>query len=107
IGPAAQIWIAAPAEVMRYVIVKGSIAIDGISLTVNQVSETAFEVTLIPHTRLSTTLDRKPAGARVNLESDVIGKYVERLLAARVAGLPAGTASGLTLDFLKEHGFAD
>ncbi|HJZ83592.1 MAG TPA: riboflavin synthase [Polyangia bacterium] len=105
IGPAAQIWITAPPEVMRYVILKGSVAVDGISLTINQATETAFEVTLVPHTRQATTLDRKPPGARVNLEADVIGKYVERLLAARAAGLPGG--GGVTLALLKEHGFAD
>jgi riboflavin synthase len=104
IGPAMQVWIGAPPEVMRYVIVKGSIAVDGISLTVNQVSETAFEVTLIPHTRDATTLDRKPVGGRVNLEADMIGKYVERLLGTRAGGPPAG---GLDLATLREHGFAD
>jgi riboflavin synthase len=103
IGPAVQIWIQAPSEVLRYVVVKGSIAVDGISLTVNQVAADAFEVTLIPHTRTTTTLDGKPVGAAVNLESDIIGKYVERLLGPRAGG----PASGITLDRLKECGFAD
>jgi riboflavin synthase len=102
--PAVELWIAAPPEIMRYIIVKGSIAVDGISLTVNRATETAFCVTLIPHTLAATTLDRKPAGARVNLEADLIGKYVERLFEARAAGFPPG---GLSLDKLKEHGFAD
>jgi riboflavin synthase len=105
IGPALQLWIAASPEIMRYVVIKGSIAVDGISLTINQATETAFEVTLIPHTRESTTLGGKPVGARVNLEVDLIGKYVERLIAPRAAGLPAQGA--LTLEKLKEHGFAD
>jgi riboflavin synthase len=104
VGPAVEIWIAAPPEILRYVIIKGSIAVDGISLTVNRATETAFEVTIIPHTREATTLDRKAVGARVNLEADLIGKYVERLFEARAAGFPP---SGLTLEKLKEYGFAD
>ena len=107
IGDAAEVWIVAPPEVMRYVIAKGSVAVDGISLTINEATETSFQVTLIPHTRQATTLDRKAPGARVNLEADVLGKYVERLLDARLAGMPRGAAGGLTLDFLRENGFAD
>ena len=103
-GPAVEIWIAAPPEIQRYIIIKGSIAVDGISLTVNRATETAFEVTIIPHTREATTLDRKAVGAKVNLEADLIGKYVERLFEARAAGFPPG---GLTLEKLKEYGFAD
>jgi len=103
-GSAVEIWIAAPPEIMRYIIIKGSIAVDGISLTVNRATETAFEVTIIPHTRDATTLDRKAVGAQVNLEADLIGKYVERLFEARAAGFPP---SGLTLEKLKEYGFAD
>jgi riboflavin synthase len=64
----------------RYLIEKGSIAIDGISLTVNEVSEDAFEVNVIPHTASSATLTLKGPNDRVNLEFDIIGKYVERLL---------------------------
>jgi riboflavin synthase len=104
VGPAVEIWIATPPEILRYVIIKGSIAVDGISLTVNRATETAFEVTIIPHTREATTLDRKAVGSRVNLEADLIGKYVERLFEARAAGFPAG---GLTLHTLKENGFVD
>lgn len=64
----------------RYVIEKGSIAIDGVSLTINQVESDAFEVNIIPHTATSVTLTLKGPGDRVNLEFDIIGKYVERLL---------------------------
>jgi riboflavin synthase len=70
----------APAEILRYVIPKGSIAIDGVSLTVNGVDETGFDVVLIPHTQSVVHLHQKGPGAKVNLEVDVIGKYVERLL---------------------------
>jgi riboflavin synthase len=76
--------VAAPAELLRYVIEKGSIAVDGISLTVNRVDGASFSVALIPHTLDHTTLGGKPVGGRVNLEVDMIGKYVEKL----VAGYP-------------------
>ncbi len=72
-----------PRELMRYIIAKGSIAIDGISLTVNEVDGTSFTVALIPHTVVKTTLANKQVGAKVNLEVDVIGKYVESLLGDR------------------------
>ncbi len=67
-------------ELLRYVVAKGSIAIDGISLTVNRVDDAGFDVAIIPHTADQTTLAAKHPGARVNLEVDVIGKYVEKLL---------------------------
>ncbi len=70
----------APAAVLRYVVSKGSITIDGVSLTVVEVEAPRFSVALIPHTQLVTTLGATPIGARVNLEIDVIAKYVERLL---------------------------
>jgi riboflavin synthase len=72
--------IEAAKEVLRYVVEKGSIAVDGISLTVNRVDRRGFEVSIIPHTREHTTLGDKQAGAAVNLEVDLIGKYVEKLL---------------------------
>jgi riboflavin synthase len=67
-------------EVLRYVVAKGSICIDGISLTVNRVDEYSFAVALIPHTVDATTLANKHVGHKVNLEVDIIGKYVEKLL---------------------------
>ena len=70
-----------PAALLRYVIVKGSIAIDGVSLTVNAVDEATFAVAIIPHTVGATHLGQRRPGARVNLEVDLIGKYVERLVA--------------------------
>jgi riboflavin synthase len=82
----------APPEVLRYVIPKGSVAIDGISLTVNGVDERGFDVVLIPHTRSVVHLHQKRPGARVNLEADIIGKYVERLLVGRQSGQPAATS---------------
>ena len=69
-----------PAALLRYIVAKGSIAIDGVSLTVNGVDDAGFDVAIIPHTAEETTLAGKRPGARVNLEVDVIGKYVEKLL---------------------------
>lgn len=67
-------------DILRYIVQKGSIAIDGISLTVAQVTDTSFSVSVIPHTAANTTLGTKKAGDTVNLENDCIGKYVEKLL---------------------------
>ncbi|HUQ01560.1 MAG TPA: riboflavin synthase [Kofleriaceae bacterium] len=69
-----------PPALLRYIVEKGSIAIDGISLTVNRVDDTGFDVAIIPHTALVTTLGARRPGDHVNLEVDVIGKYVEKLL---------------------------
>lgn len=79
-GEASLFTFEAPPEVLRYLIYKGSIAIDGISLTVNEVQGERFTVTLIPHTARQTTLGFKKAGDPVNLEADMIGKYVEKFL---------------------------
>jgi riboflavin synthase len=94
-----RIFIDAPETVLRYVIKKGSIAIDGISLTVAEVDRNGFAVAIIPHTAKLTTLGFKAAGDSVNLESDIIGKYVERLL-------PGSGEGGVSLDLLKNNGFA-
>lgn len=94
-----RIFIDAPETVLRYVIKKGSIAIDGISLTVADVDKTGFSIAVIPHTAKLTTLGYKSAGDSVNLESDIIGKYVERLLSGRVEG-------NVSLELLKQNGFA-
>jgi riboflavin synthase len=75
--------IQAPTDLLRYVVEKGSIAIDGVSLTVVSVSDTHFSVALIPHTLSVTTLGKKQPGDPVNLEVDVLAKYVERLLETR------------------------
>ncbi|MGZ3426276.1 MAG: riboflavin synthase [Polyangia bacterium] len=77
---AVDVTVRAPAELLRYVIEKGSIAVDGISLTVNAVDDATFTVSLIPHTQSATTLAHKGTGGVVNLEVDLIGKYVEKLV---------------------------
>jgi riboflavin synthase len=74
------VWIDADPELLRYVVEKGSIAVDGVSLTVAAVDERGFAVALIPHTLEVTTLGRLARGDKVNLEADVLAKYVERLL---------------------------
>jgi riboflavin synthase len=77
---AVDVTVRAPGQLLRYVIEKGSIAVDGISLTVNAVDRETFTVSLIPHTQTATTLVKKGTGGLVNLEVDLIGKYVEKLV---------------------------
>jgi riboflavin synthase len=91
-----------PELLLRYIVAKGAITVDGTSLTVNQVDGQGFSVSLVPHTQEHTYLSRKPPGGRVNLEVDLIAKHLEKL----VAGYFPDRRDGLTLDKLKEHGFA-
>ncbi|MDO9573969.1 MAG: riboflavin synthase [Candidatus Contubernalis sp.] len=95
--------INAPMEIMKYAVPKGSMAIDGISLTIAQVKEDSFTVSLIPHTAENTTLGFKAAGSQVNLEGDMIGKYVEKFIFARRKEDSPG--KGLTLKDLADNGF--
>jgi riboflavin synthase len=88
-----------PAENARYLITKGSVAIDGISLTVNSVSENGFSVNIIPLTQRATTLSGLKTGDEVNIETDIIGKYVERLIR------PWSSSGGLSMKALAENGF--
>ena len=89
--------------VLKYIVEKGSIAIDGISLTVARVDDKSFAVSVIPHTGANTTLLEKKPGDTVNLETDMVGKYVEKLL--RYEESEEKPQSGITMDFLKSHGF--
>lgn len=98
-GNAVWVTIAAPAELLRYIVEKGSIAIDGISLTVAAVTEQDFSVSVIPHTGSETTLLGKKPGDAVNLECDIVAKYVEKLCGH------AQKSGGISQDFLAEHGF--
>ncbi|HSY44136.1 MAG TPA: riboflavin synthase, partial [Candidatus Acidoferrum sp.] len=75
--------IAAPPDVMRYIVFKGSVAVDGISLTVGEVTAKSFRIWIIPHTFEATALRERKVGDAVNLEADLLGKYVERFLALR------------------------
>jgi len=82
-GESRRVWVDAPSEILRYVVEKGSIAVEGASLTLAGVDDGGFSVALIPHTLAETTLGELAPGASVNLEVDVLAKYVERLLAGR------------------------
>jgi len=96
--------IAAGPELLRYIVEKGSIAIDGISLTVAYVDDHCFKVSIIPHTRQETNLVDKRIGSIVNLECDVIGKYVEKLMQPKETQAQP-KQSRITEEFLREYGF--
>lgn len=87
-----------PAEFSKYVAKKGSICIDGVSLTINEVSGNRFELNIIPHTAEQTTIGNYAVGTRVNIEVDVVARYLERLLGEN--------AGGLSIDFLRANGYA-
>jgi riboflavin synthase len=89
----------------RYIIEKGSIAVDGISLTINACENAFFEVNIIPHTGAQTTLLKKNVGEPVNVETDLIGKYVEKLLFTRSSAQSPEKPAGVTLETLLKYGF--
>ena len=103
-GRSWRLRIEAPAELARYIAHKGSICVDGVSLTVNGVDGAVFDLNIVPHTLDETVIVGYRTGTRVNLEVDLIARYLERLLLGDKAAEPA--ASGITLGFLAEHGFA-
>lgn len=98
-GAAVIVRIAAPPEVLRYIVERGFIAVDGASLTVARLRPDGFDVSLVHHTQAAITLSRKQPGAVVNLEGDVIARYVERFAEESKSG-------GLTLSLLRKSGFA-
>ena len=97
--------LALPEKLGRYVIEKGSVTIDGISLTVNSCNGGRFSVSIIPHTLQVTTLGLLRKGGRVNIEVDIIGKYVEKLLSAGRTASRTSDGEGINHGFLAEHGF--
>ncbi|MBI9035890.1 MAG: riboflavin synthase [Bacteroidales bacterium] len=102
------IWvnIETSSAILKYIIAKGSVAIDGISLTVAEVSDTAFKVSIIPHTAEETTLLKKKIGNQVNLENDLVGKYIERFMLFKTDARSGETQqSKVDMGFLGEHGF--
>ena len=101
-GNAVIFRISAPPEVLRFIIPKGSVAIDGISLTVADVTAETFSISVIPHTASLTTLGSKKEGDPVNLENDMIGKYVERLLSTHHT---EGEKADISMELLKSNGF--
>lgn len=80
VGRATEYWLSAPSELAKYIAEKGSVTVDGISLTVNEVQGAKFKLTIVPHTSGETTIDRLSVGSKVNLEVDVVARYVERML---------------------------
>ncbi len=94
-----RLTIEVPVEYRRYIAKKGSVCVDGVSLTVNEVSSNGFEVNIIPHTADVTIIGDYGSGTRVNIEVDLVARYLERLLAT-------GDDAGITQEFLKAHGYA-
>ena len=97
-GSSHKITITVSSKTTRYIVEKGSVTVDGISLTVNEVGDDRFSVNIIPHTAAQTTLITKRTGNKVNIETDIIGKYLERLIDRKPQGK-------LDTQFLAEHGF--
>lgn len=95
----------APADLAKYIAHKGSITVDGVSLTVNVVDGDRFELNIVPHTLAHTIMDSYRIGTRVNLEVDVIARYLERLLLGDRAALTGASGAPLNEAFLAEHGF--
>ena len=104
LGEALELNFSAPPGVMRYLVEKGSIAVDGTSLTINTLSEGGFSVVLVPHSQSCLYLPQRALGSRVNLEVDLLGKYVERLLGLNAASVTP-EPSGLNKDILARAGF--
>jgi riboflavin synthase len=102
-GRSERFVLRAPVELARYIAPKGSICIDGVSLTVNRVDGAQFEVNIVPHTLSATTIGEFRPGRRVNLEVDIIARYLERLLLGQADKPDEG--GGLTRAFLEQHGF--
>ena len=98
-GRAKDIWVNAPADLMKYIVKKGSITVDGISLTVNDVETKQFKLTIVPHTAQQTTLSQAQVGTKVNLEIDVVARYVEKLISKQSGD------EGVTLSMLARSGF--
>ena len=101
-GNAVLMEITADSSIMNLIVVKGSVALDGISLTVAALTDDSFTVSLIPHTRQVTSLRERKKGDIINIENDVIGKYVQRFMAIRDT---AQKDERITYDFLRENGF--
>ncbi|MCE5334834.1 MAG: riboflavin synthase [Desulfobacteraceae bacterium] len=105
-GRSIRLAFSAPPEILRYVIGKGSIAVNGISLTVNGVSGSGFDVNIVPHTASETTVEDLRIGEEVNIETDLIGKYVEKMMRPWVGTEEKREAEDrIDVDFLKKHGF--
>ena len=106
-GESTWLRFAGPDSIMRYIVPRGSVAIDGVSLTVSSCQDGAFEVGLIPHTLAVTTIGLLSPGHEVNIECDILGKYIEKFVRALGSKEPDGGGSGGGVDkgFLEKHGF--
>jgi len=104
-GNAVWVSISASSDILHLIVEKGSICIDGISLTVAYVDESEFRVSIIPHTGSETTLLSRKAGDIVNLENDIVGKYIEKLIKPYGVSSEPEKKSGLTMEMLSEYGF--
>ncbi|EDQ01268.1 riboflavin synthase [Shewanella benthica] len=103
-GKAIEFWLSAPAELARYIAHKGSITLDGVSLTVNEVQDNRFRLTIVPHTATETTLESLKAGDKVNIEVDLIARHLERLMTYTNKEVPQ-PESNVTMDLLARSGF--
>jgi riboflavin synthase len=101
---AIRLTVEASDDIMKYIVFKGSVALDGTSLTVAYVDEKCFKVSLIPHTAENTTLGIRRVGESINVECDIIGKYVEKLLRGKAQVTKSN--EDISIDFLKNNGFA-
>ncbi|MBL4631426.1 MAG: riboflavin synthase [Paraglaciecola sp.] len=107
VGRYVEIWLKAPDELAKYLAEKGSITVDGVSLTVNQVNGAKFLLTLIPHSLQETIIGMYKVGTKVNLEVDVIARYLERLMLGDKAAEPSteNSKKDISMAFLAENGF--
>jgi riboflavin synthase len=101
-GQSWQIYLQAPEELSRYIAEKGSVTVDGISLTVNELTAHGFRLTIVPHTASETTIQALKAGSKVHLEVDLLARYLERLLQCRQQ---SATPSAVTMNLLQQSGF--
>lgn len=104
-GNAMVMTVSVPEDLMRFVAVKGSVTLDGASLTVVSVRRDAFSVSLIPHTRSVTTLGLLRTGSPVNVEADTVARYIDRLMSFRTCPDDRNKGCGITLEYLAENGF--
>ena len=105
IGPGLEMKVAVPDALLKFIAVKGSITVDGVSLTVNAVDERGFEVMIIPHTRKQTIIEHYQAGTPVNIEVDILARYMERALSF-LGRAPERDEKGITRDWLKGYGYS-
>jgi len=106
VGDSWFIYIEASPELLRYVVTKGSVCVDGVSLTVMEADDRTFSLSIIPHSWDNTTLKDRRAGDTVNIECDIIGKYVEKLLGGYIAGTERAPR-GVTMDLLARSGYVE